>query len=111
MRTKNVKLEWYVLRHDFNSKKIVKYNIFGVSFIENLYKDVRKGNVKSKEDLKEYIRIWAQYHYWCKAEHEMLVGDLFSSIDELEKIDVFRQIDINLDRIVDYVNKECVMSL
>lgn len=111
MRVKNVKLEWYVLRHDFNSGKIVNSNIFYSDFVENLHKFVRKGMVTTKEDLKDYIDRWAHYHYWCKAECEIMVGGLFTTIPKLEKIDMYRQIEMNLDKIVDYVNKECDMKL
>ena len=48
---------------------------------------------------------WARYYYWSRTEHEILVGGLFKNC-KLEKIDIFRQIEMNLDRITEYVNKE-----
>ena len=35
MRIKNKKLVWNVLLHDFNSDKIITYNVFGDEFKEN----------------------------------------------------------------------------
>lgn len=107
MKVKNTELEWNVLRHDFNSNKIINYNIFNTGFVENVHKEVLKKRITTIAELKEYIKKWAIYHYWCKAEHEIVVGGLFfRSTKDLEKIDIYRQIDMNLDRIVEYVNRE-----
>lgn len=46
------------------------------------------------------------YHYWSKCEHEILVGDLFTEEDDFKKIDAYRQIEMNLDRITEYVINE-----
>ena len=47
------------------------------------------------------------YYYWCKSEFEIEVGGLFAKHQkEFEKIDIYRQIEMNLDRITEYVNKE-----
>lgn len=96
------KLEWNVLIEDFNTHKIRLYNIFGTYFIE----DLKKEKIESLEDLKEFIDQWARYHYWSRTEYEIMVGGLFNEIDEFEKIDVYYQISMNLDRIAEYVNKE-----
>lgn len=42
MRIKNVKLEWYVLIEDFNSRQIRNYNIFGQKFIEEIHKRLER---------------------------------------------------------------------
>ena len=54
--------------------------------------------------LKKLILNWSRRKYWCKSEYEILVGDL--SCKASEKIDAFRQIEMNIDRITEYVNKE-----
>lgn len=47
------------------------------------------------------------YYYWSKCEAEIAVGGLFiKSIEELEKIDIYSQLQPNLDRITEYVIKE-----
>jgi hypothetical protein len=52
------------------------------------------------------------YRYWCKCEFEVIIGGLFSkTIDELDKIDVWYQIEPNLDTIVDYLNYKMDLKL
>ena len=95
-------LEWNVLIHDFNKDKIKKYNIFRA----DLFEDIKNAKCKTFGELREIIDKWAKYHYWSRAEYEIVVGGLFSKYPEkFEKIDIYRQIEINLDRITEYVGK------
>lgn len=111
MKVKNANLKWNVLMCDFNSGKIRNYNIFGQSFVDELHKKVLKKDVNCYDELREFIKRWAMYHYWCKSEFEIAVGGLFSKHpEEFEKIDIYRQIEMNLDRITEYVNKELRLS-
>lgn len=97
-----MKLEWNVLIHDFNKDKIEKYNIFRA----DLFEDIKKAKCKTFVELRETIDKWAKYHYWSRAEFEIAVGGLFSKYPEkFEKIDIYRQIEMNLDRITEYVGK------
>ena len=99
-------LEWYAIREDFNKRKIVNYNV--LSGWENEIKKARK-NKKFNDyaSLKEWLKREFMYYYWSKAEHEICVGGLFvKSTEELEKIDIYRQLEPNLDRITEYVIKE-----
>ena len=44
------------------------------------------------------------WRYWCKSEWEVVVGGLFAKTDEeRHKIDVWYQLEPNLDIITDYV--------
>lgn len=95
------KLEWNVLAYNFNTNEIINYNIFGGHF----FTELKHENPKTYIELKEFIKKWARYYYWSRAEHEILVGGLFKNC-RFEKIDIFRQIEMNLDRITEYVNKE-----
>ncbi len=100
-----MQLEWNVLFNDFNSDKIVKYNIF----YNGWEKEVLKNNPKTLSELKEEITKWAKYHYWCKTEFEIAVGGLFSKYPEkFEKIDIYRQIEMNLDRITEYIYRNLI---
>lgn len=51
------------------------------------------------------------YHYWSKTECEIVIGGLHCKyLDEFEKIDMYRQIEMNLDKIVKYVIDEmCIV--
>ena len=107
MRKNNIKLEWYVLEHDFNSKSIKNSNILEYLDIEDLHKSVvKKKEIKNIEELKDYLRGEMFYYLHSRAEHEIMVGGLFSKEEEYEKIDAFRQIEMNLDQMTEYVNKK-----
>lgn len=48
------------------------------------------------------------YRYWSKCEHEVIISGLSSrALEDAEKIDVWKQLEINLDNIVEYVNLKC----
>lgn len=101
---KSKKLEWYALVEDFNTKKIKKYNVFNSEFNKDLYN--KKNQINNYEELKNFIRHWFMFRYWCKAEWEVLIGGLFADMEDFVKIDVWQQLEINLDRITEYVIKE-----
>lgn len=112
MRVKNKKLVWNVLLHDFNSDKIITYNVFSDEFKENLYKEYRKKKINNKLELKEYIKSKMMYRYWSRSEYEIAVGGLHSKHPEnFEKIDAYYQLEMNLDHIVDYINNYLEMNL
>lgn len=112
MRVANKKLEWNVLRHDFNSDRIVTYNVLGDAFKEDLYKQYKSKKITNLSELKEYLKRQFMYYYWSKCEHEIAMGGLSSKHpEEFEKIDVWRQLEINLDHIVNYINTYLEMNL
>ena len=104
MKIKNVKLEWNVLMADSN-KKIVNYNVLDNELVERLHKEiVKKKTITNYEQLKENVKRWCMYYYWSKCECEIIVGDMFAEYpDEYEKIDAWRQIEMNLDRMCEYI--------
>ena len=107
MKVKNANLEWYVLKHDFSTGEIRPYNVLGQGFVEKLHKKIRAKKVTNYEELKDYIDWELKYYYWCRAEHEIAVGSIFSKSEaDLFKIDAYTQLNMNLDRIVEYVNRE-----
>ena len=107
MKIKNVNLEWNVLYKDFNSKEIKTYNVLGGSFPEDLAKNIKKHKIENKEQLKEYLKRDFMYHYWCKSEFEIAVGGLHAKYpEEFEKIDIWRQIEMNFNHIIDYIIEE-----
>ena len=97
-------LKWNVLFEDSNTRQIHTYNVLAGSFYDNLRKAIKKYKIKNRSQLKEYLTGEFMYHYWCKSEFEIAVGGLFvKDISELEKIDVWYQLEMNLDNIVDYL--------
>lgn len=107
MKVKNVELEWYVLRWDFNQKKVVNYNILKWRK-EDIANEVRKKHIHNKSILKEYLKTVFIYDYWSKAECEFYISDLHG--DDYEKIDMWRQIEPNLDIITDYINDKMKLN-
>lgn len=101
MRIKHANLKWIVLRWDYNKKKVVNHDIF-TNMAEDIAREVRLGHIYDKSILREYLKTRFIYDYWSKTECECYVSGLFG--DECEKIDIWRQIEPNLDKIVDYVN-------
>ena len=72
--------------------------------LEILKRDRRRKKFTDYNSLKEYLKKDFQYHYWSKSECEIMIGSLGEDdIDKFEKIDMYRQIEMNLDRITEYV--------
>lgn len=96
-------LEWNVFRWDINARKLVTYNIMRhCSFIEWLGK--RLFECKDKNTSREVIRRELMYYFWCKCEHELLIGDLFESdTNKFKKIDIYEQVMLNFDHFAEYV--------
>lgn len=103
------KLEWYALEYDFNTTKLKKINVLNERIIEDLKKRIKRDKISNYKDLKSAVTSEMRYRYWCKAEHEMLVSDLWN--DGEEKIDVWYQIELNIDRICEYVIKELKLKI
>lgn len=110
MKVKNLNLTWNVLNYSWDDKKIVNYNIIRQDLIDKIVKKYRKKELKNIEELKQLIKGWAMYHYWSRYEYEILAGD-FSEKPDLEKIDVYRQIEMNLDRLTEYISREMRLFL
>lgn len=92
-------LEWYVLI--VRKNQIDKYNALA-GFDDDIKKARKK--MKSRNDLKEWLNREFMHYFWCKSEHEMLVGDCWiKNLDSLLKVDVYYQLQMNLDNITDYV--------
>ena len=107
MKIKKSNLKWYALRYDFNSKQIVSFNVM-TGIAELIGKRVRSGAVYNKETLREFLKLELMNRYWSRREYEMLIGDLNTVVStNAEKVDVWRQLEINLDQIVEYVNLKC----
>lgn len=103
MRIKGVKLEWYAMywRNGLQNMNV----LYGME--EEVAKGIRKKQINSKAELREWLRRKLMYNYWSKSEVEIAVGGLFAkSVEELEKIDIWRQLEPNLERIVEYIIEE-----
>ena len=97
-------LEWYVLI--VRKNQIDKYNVLA-GYEDELRKARRKKEIVDRESLKLWLLKEFRCRFWCRAEHEMLVGDCWvKNLKELMKIDVYSQLEINIDNITDYVMRK-----
>ena len=115
-------LEWNVFLHDFNSNKIIVFNVFNHGrFLNDLYK------LKKETDFKKFseeIRNLIIYYYWSKCEYETIITSFPSYISKEElnriknedvkyrtcvnleceiKVDVYDQIMLNWDKFINYL--------
>lgn len=112
MKLKNVKLEWYAFRYEWNEHKLVFVNVLK-GWEEDIYKKVKKGakdNWKPVTDyasFKEWLKGEFMYYYWSKAEHECLIANWCTNPEPTqEKHDIYWQLEPNLDRICEYIIRE-----
>lgn len=119
------KLEFYVLNHDFNEKKIYHYNIFNnIRVYENVVRETRKylrspkkyKKVKfqfgdepqvvlyGKEAYVDEIRSIVMWQEWSRCEYEISVGYAFEDdASKLEKWDCYKQFEPNKEMVCDYI--------
>lgn len=97
-------LKWNVLNYDFNKDKIIEYNIFDKEFEYNIKNAIKNKQILNYSELKSYIKKEFKYKYWSRTEYEISVSGLFSK--NSEKIDIYKQLEMNLDRITEYINNE-----
>lgn len=101
---KKVNLKWYAICEDFNHRgNLEHYNVLE-GLEEPIAKEIRAGHISNRAELKKWLKAELMFNYWSKCEFEIVVGFLFS--DKEHKIDVWYQLEPNLDRIVEYVERE-----
>ena len=97
-------LTWNVLVGNFNSKQIETHNVFNHGgFMDDLKKAARKF-AKDRDGFEKEVRSSLMYHYWCKAEWEVIIQHWPPS-ERLRdrKVDVFEQVALNWRPFIDYV--------
>lgn len=94
---KELPVEWYVFREDWNSKQIINYNIFEhVSFVIWCAKDIKK-HKNEYFTLETLIRRELQYYFWSKCEMEVIISDWPTSGKIDRKVDIYEQVYMNWD--------------
>ena len=96
-------MEWYVFYHNFNGRRIEKYNIFEHG---GFRKDV-VNYLKKYEERVEFavaLKRSLMFYFWSKSEWELLVSPWSGGVKvKAIKIDVYDQVMLNWDVFVDYV--------
>lgn len=94
-------LKWYVLKENSATRKVEPYNV--LANWDDTLKKLRK-KCKTKDEFKALLKREFMYYYWSKAECEILVCGLFNNSEEhIQKIDIWSQLEPNLDIITDYI--------
>lgn len=103
-----LKLEWYVLNHDFNTKEIYNFNVLQQGYLLDLIRMIEDKyyNVHDLISLKECIDRWANYNFNHKTECEIWIHGWFDKEDKETKISVYDQLKPNLDILTQYINKK-----
>ena len=97
-------IKYYAMYYDFNARKIKRVNVIYEDTLKRLQDMVKKGKIKDRLQFRQCLRSEFMYRYWCKREWEISVGDLFEKdLSKYEKIDVYDQLEANLDVITDYI--------
>jgi hypothetical protein len=91
-----------VIIQDFNSKEFIPYDI--MPYLERCYKEA-KDKPKTIEECTEFIDKKAKYRYWSRCEYEVILQGWPNSTLK-KKIDVYTQIQYNLNIIVDLFIKD-----
>ncbi|MBO7615096.1 MAG: hypothetical protein J6T15_05310 [Bacilli bacterium] len=106
---RNKNLEWFAFYQDLNSTELVFTNVMSSDLVEDILKGVKsKSNfrkIDSYDTLKEALRSYFMWRYWGKSEYEVIVSN-WSGRDFEKKIDIWYQLEPNLDRITEYVIRE-----
>lgn len=110
MKKKNINAEFYVFNLD-TENKIYRANIITTELTDRIYKEVKKGNIKTFEELRHEIRMYFT-KYWSRIQFEFMVSGMFQNMTSVmqrenrtysigKKVDVFYQIEKNLNIITE----------
>lgn len=96
-------LNWYAFYWDCNSNSLERTDVIHSDLIDEVKKAIKKS--QDFNQIKEIIRRDLMWHYWSKSEWEVLVSDLHLHTPKhrIEKIDIYYQLEPNLDRITEYM--------
>lgn len=94
---------------DFNTKELVSLDV--LPYFREEYEETRKADRPiTREQWKEFVKRKGMYRYWARCEYEFLISQWppFKDLnqDKHIKIDVWRQIENNLDVVVDILMNE-----
>ena len=104
---RNKKLKWYAFNQELNSNKLTYINVLGNDLVEDILKRVKNKTrrINNYNELKDAVKSYLMYKYWGRCEYELIVSNWLGN-DMEEKIDVWYQLEPNLDTIVEYINNE-----
>ena len=112
---KKLQFEWYVLNEYFNrNHSIEPYNIFNNIRVNEETNNLcvkYKRDKMSFENFTEELRKVIMWQEWSRCEYEIMVGGLFSDMNDYQKIDCYQQALPNMKIIAKYVLEEYYPNL
>lgn len=98
------KKTFYVLNWDFNTDSLEEYDV--LPYFRRCYNDLNKNKRPSTVDeWKEFVKSKGMYMFWSRCQYEIIVTGWPQQKNEA-KVDVWRQINMNLDVIVKILMEE-----
>lgn len=101
------KLEWYAFDQacaDSTGVGRLEYiNVIRERHIESMKKLIKKN--ATYEEIRDDLKGWLIHDFWSKAEYEVVITEWVGYKLE-RKIDVWFQLEPNLDRITEYMIRE-----
>ena len=98
-------MEWYVMVEENN--KVRAYNVFNNIAFRRAVKELFDIPELTFEEFSEEMRGLVMWQYWARAEYEITVGHWpCNDAGRMQKIDVFRQLEMNWTRFIEYVYSE-----
>lgn len=94
--------QFNVIRSDFNTNKFVPYDV--IPYLVDCYEKART-KPTNFDEFKEFIRKESMYQWWSRCEYEIVLQSWPPGHNE-EKIDVYYQVMMNIDRITEIVMEE-----
>lgn len=93
-----------VLYWNFNAEAPSPYDV--LPYFRDAYKKARKSERPiTKEQWKKFIESKGRYMYWARCEYEVIVAQ-WPPTEKSYKLDIWQQIEWNLDLIADILISE-----
>ena len=97
-------MEWYVMNWNVNRDRLENFNIFNSSRFSDGVADMRGKIWNSVDEFVETLDLQLKCAFWCKAEYEVMVGDLFvNDCNNLTRVDVYSQVKPNIMQLARYI--------
>lgn len=96
--------EFYVLVWDINKNVIKHYDI--LPYFRRMYDECPSEEQPTTfEEWRTFVISWGKYNYWARCEYEFIVSP-WPSQDKEVKIDVWYQIEKNIDLLAEILMEE-----
>lgn len=93
-----------VMVWEINSNQLIAYDV--LPYFRNQYANCKKKDRPStKEQWEAFVKRWGKYNFWARCEYEIIITS-WPVQDKRVKVDVWQQIEPNIDLIVEILMTE-----